>query len=129
MNRYFLFVGHPYYPLGGALDFHSSYPSLKTARDAVKGLKIEMPYDKGRALLATLVEKHDAWWHIMNGETGNVVCESKLPKPQPMKKGRLPKAAILQEALDQRAAMIARYKKAERAERHEAKQRKANGSA
>ena len=114
MKRYVLFVGEHYYPKGGALDLHSSYSTLGEAQDAVKKLRVSAPYEAGAASLSALTATGDAWWHVMDGQTGKIVCKYREPTQYRATKKRHPtKAAVARDAQEQRDAMIGRLRKLE----------------
>ena len=55
MDKWLLFAGDAYYPIGGFHDFVGSYTELEKAKEAAWAAKLD-------------------WWHIVNGNTGQIVA-------------------------------------------------------
>lgn len=62
LDRFFLFVGDPYYPSGGWGDFAGSFPTRE-----------EASREAGRLVRAGRERGIDAWWHVVDGATGETV--------------------------------------------------------
>lgn len=62
MKKYLLFSGESYYARGGWYDFAGTYDTIGAAKAAGKKKMMDDNMD---------------WFHVVNSETGKIVCEIK----------------------------------------------------
>jgi len=70
MKKYLLFCGANFYASGGWRDFQNSFDSLEDAMMAEKFWYASHDKAKEEPIASD-------WWHIVNGETGEIVYRHK----------------------------------------------------
>jgi hypothetical protein len=85
MKRFLAFAGASYYADGGWLDFRGDASTAEEAADIARGAVERAVYVNDLA---------DWWWHVADGETGQVVdgadgsfCGEMKAKPEEGEKG------------------------------------------
>lgn len=74
---YLLFGGNKYYPQGGVYDIHGHSESIDELKELTKhGYHGITKYTIGQGCALSMFSEAFEWWHIVDTETMEMVCES-----------------------------------------------------